>query len=323
MADDKSADDTPVEGKETEVNKQPELKGRLLTEEESTDWGNEVTFEEKDAKTEQSILRKELEIATEESEEEKPEESESEKIEEQLPAPVETIEIEDPGEFTPQDYSFEVVTYDDEGKKPKTVKVTSIEQWDELLESDPNMGSSAAVGKAFRKAQKMEIGIERDLAEYEVKKSEYEAAVESEQLKTQRNDTIFNEMQYLMDKGDLPKLTNEELTNLDWEDAAVVKAHPNIAPHKELLNYMRKENASRTKSKLAPLSSVLDAFNAMQLDSNRQKVEENKTKVAEARKQAGARVASGTPGPGQAVSPKGIAVGRVGDLSRLGQNWQV
>src|SRR4029077_16789578 len=111
----------------------------------------------------------------------------------------------------------------------------------------------------------------------------------------------------LVDKGELPSLTTEERESLNWEDEAVVKAHPNITKHKELLNYMRKENTSRTRAGLNPLSSVLDAFNAMQLDSKVKAETENKTKVAEARKAAGARVASGSPGPVSSVSPKGIA----------------
>lgn len=314
--------ETPEEGKENEVTEEAELKGKFLTDDESSDWGNEVVLVEKDPKTESSILRKEIEGATKEEEAEAEEGNEEAEIEEPV-VQTQVVEIEDPGEFKPQDYSFEVVTFDEDGKKPKTVKVTSIEQWDELLEGEANLGSSAAVGKAFRAAQKMDANLERDRAAHESAVKEYEAAVESSQVRTQRNDNIFNEMNYLIGKGDLPKLTVEERDNLDWDDGDVVKAHPNIKPHKELLNYMRRENGTRDKAGLAPLSSVLDAFNAMQLDTRRKADTEKETKVAEARKQAGARVASGSPGPTSAVSPKGIAVGRVGDLGRLGQNWQV
>lgn len=320
MADENT---TPAEENKEETTQPVELKGKLLTEQETTDWGNEVTLLEKAPKDESNVLRKELEDnANEEETEDNKTEEEIVVEDEKLPE-VHTVEIEDPGEFVPNDYSFEVTTFDEEGKKPKSVKVTSIEQWDELLESEVNLGSSAAVGKAFRAAQKMENGVDKDLAEWESKSQEYKTASEAQAIQEQRNQTIFNEMQYLVDKGELPKLTAEERDTLNWEDEAVRKAHPSIQKHRQLLNYMRKENGVRSKAGLNPLSSVLDAYNAMKLDTRVKADTERKAQVAEARKQAGARISSSSPAAGSAASPRGIAVGRVGDLGRLGQNWQV
>lgn len=318
MADDKPAENTQGNDKPAE-DAQPEeaqVKGKLLTDIEGTDWGNEVQLVEKDAKTEANVLKEEV------KEEEKPEEkAEVEPVKVEEEEDEQPIEIEAPGEFQPSDYSFDVVVYDEEGKKPKTIKVKSVDEWDELLEGEPNLGSSGAVSKAFRAAQRMELGLEKEREIWEQQVQEYEAAVESENLRIERNNTIFNEMQYLINKGELPNLTNEEMNSLNWKDEAVVKAHPNIAQHKELLNYMLSENKSRAKAGLAPLSSVIDAYNAMQLDSKIKAEKESQKKTAAARKEAGARVSSGTPGPVSAQSPRGIAVGRVGDLGRLGQNW--
>lgn len=234
-----------------------------------------------------------------------------EQQEEEIEQP-ETQYIEDPGDFQPNDYSFEVTVYDEEGNKPKTVKISSIEQWDELLESEPNLGSSLAVNKAFRQAQKMDSGIESDRKAWEEAKEEYDDAVKNQEQFEQRNTQIFNEMNYLINRGSLPKLTQEEMNNLDWNDKAVLAAHPNIKPHNDLLAFMRTENATRLKAGLAPLNSALDAYNAMQLDTRQQQEVDRKRQQGEARKAAGARVSGATTAPITSNAPKGVAVGRVG-----------
>lgn len=330
-ADDKAAN--PAPDASGDVPAEPVVKGKILSDEEHTNWGNELTIDEKPAKTEENVLKTEFEEAandgTQEESQEKPEEN-PDKTDEtdedigttDLPEPATTVIPDNPGEFKAPDLSFEVTTYDEEGNKPKTVKVNSIEQWEQILGDDPNLGNSLAVNKAFRAAQKMESGLEAAEKDYNTKVEEFNSAVEQNEIVTQRYQSIFNEMQYLTDRGDLPKLTKEETDNLDWEDPKVLTDHPNIAPHKELLNYMRQENGRRTKNGVSPLSSVVDAYNAMQLDTRVKTDQVAKTKAADARKEAGARVASGSANPVTAA-PKGIAVGRVGDLSRLGQNWSV
>lgn len=305
------------------------VRGKLLSEQESHEWGQEIRIEEKQVKTEANALRNEFEQSANNQgddaadQEDEPEEQHTPDDEAVAEPETEVTYIEDPGEFVPKDYSFEVTTFDSEGKKPKTTKVTSIEQWEELLEKEPNLGSSLAVNKAFRQAQKMESGIERDRQDWEKDKQEYDQAVENQKQVDERNTNIFNEMSYLIEKGDLPKLTAEERDKLDWSDQSVIKAHPNIKPHAELLAFMRTENAARIKAGLQPLNSALDAYNAMQLDTRRSADVAAKQRAGEARKAAGARVSSGNSTPLSAEQPKGIAVGRVGDLSRLGQNWQV
>jgi hypothetical protein len=331
MADNKQ-DDSAATAEDKSTEQQPaQVRGKLLSADESHEWGQELRIEEKQAKTEENILRKEFDEAanagaddgnTDEQEDADEgtaaDAAESEAAEEEQP--VETLE--DPGEFQPQDYSFEVTVYDEEGSKPKSVKIASIDEWEKLLADEPNLGSSLAVNKAFRQAQKMESNIERDYQQWSEAKKEYEEALEQDQVTQKRNDTIFNEMSYLIERGDLPKLTTEEMNNLNWNDPAVVKAHPNIAAHAELLQYMRTENATRLKAGLTPLQSALDAYNAMQLDTRRKQDIEARKAAGEARKAAGARVASGTTTPISMAQPRGIAVGRVSsDLSRLGQNW--
>lgn len=335
MAD--NTTDTNVQGSTTD--EQPpagpqQVHGKMLTEEESHEWGNLVEVNEPEAKTEQNVLRKEFEDAASIEQEEAAEtatdeQTEAEQEEEQSePEEVETQYVEDPGEFQPSDYSFEVAVYDNDTNRQHTVKVTSLEQWESLLEEmdskGENMGSSLAVNKAFRQASKMETGLERDKADYDKQKAEYEQAVANQQQMEQRNTQIFNEMNYLINRGDLPKLTQEEMNNLNWSDKAVLSAHPNIKPHAELLAFMRKENETRAKAGLAPLNSALDAYNAMQLDARRNQDIQTKKQAGEQRRQAGARVASASQAPIAASAPKGIMIGRVGrGLQNLGQNWEV
>lgn len=317
-----------ADNNKTEPQQPAQVHGKLLSDEESHEWGTNLQIVEKDAKTEQNALRTEFEDAASNDDTEEAETADTETEEDVSTESEEVVQpevqyIEDPGEFTPGDYSFDVTVFDKDGNKPKTVKVSSIDQWEQLLEEEPNLGSSVAVNKAFRQAQKMELNQEADQKAWAKDKEEYEQALANEKLQETRNNTIFNEINYLVGRGDLPKLTQEEQNNLNWDDAAVQKAHPNIAPHKELLNYMRSENATRLKNGLAPLNSALDAYNAMQLDTRRQADVETRKAAGEARKAAGARVSSGSSTPLSVAQPKGIAVGRVGDISRLGNNWNV
>ena len=307
--------------------------GRILTDQESAEWGLDTTIEEKTPEAQKNVLREELETATKGKTDDAGDATEAqETAQEHTEEDAGTVEeeagsqadlIEDPGEFQPSDYSFEVTVYNEKGEKPKNVKIGSIEEWEKLLEDEPNLGSSVAVNRAFRAAQKMESGIERERQEHEQRTKEYQEAAQAEQVRQERNQSIFNEMSYMMNRGDLPKLTQEEMNNLNWDDPAVLKAHPNIAPHKELLAYMVKENKARAKSGLPGLSSALDALNAMQVDTRRQADIEAKKAAGEARKAAGARVSSASSMPLSAAAPRGIAVGRnVGDLSSLGQGWR-
>lgn len=302
-------------------------------------WGNDaITIEEPDVLAPTSAMREELETAA--NAEETEEESEEDKNDENKEVDkVETVDepedleeerqfIEDPGEFKPNDYTFDVTVYDAEGKKPKTVKITSIDQWDELLESDPNFGTSSALMKAMRLSGKMERGLEEDKRTYEEKKKEYDEAVKSQQEYTAQVQTVANEMNYMAERGQLPKLTKDE-QNMQWyktgthtPDPDLIKAHPNIKAWTDLVLYMRRESATRTKAGLPPLSSALDAFNAMQLDSRHQDDQTKKQQQAQARKDAAAKVSSASTTPLSATAPAGIKVGRnLGSIQRLGANW--
>lgn len=296
------------------------VKGTLLTPEQAGEWGNDTVLVEKKPKTEANVLEEKIEP----DEADPPEEKDPPKIE---PEEVEdVVEIEDPGTYTPADYSFEVTTYteDKDGNliKPKTVKVTSIQQWEELLADDPNLGSSLAVNKAFRAAQKMESNLESDQKTHDAKKAVYDKAVAEQAQSEAVTNTWANEINYLEENGDLPKVP-AKFKNVAWvgvdADKEALKDE-SVKAQIDLLEYMRKENIKRRKLGLSDLGPE-GAFSRRALDTRKKTSDENKEKADNARKVAGARVAGSSPNP-VTVAPKGIAVGVGGSLRDLGNtSW--
>lgn len=233
-------------------------------------------------------------------------------------APIpQTPQTPDPGVFAPGDYSFEVVAYDSDGKNPKTHKIKSVEQWDELLERDPNLGSAAALLKAQRMANKMENGLERDEREHSDKKAKFDAEKAEIESKQAATDTMVAEIGYLQSKGDLPEVA-KKYVNADWSDPEVAK-QPGVKEQLALLNYMRKENKARLSAKLKPMTSILDAFNAFQIDQARKGKATGKVTAAAQRKTAGARVAATSPAPASGGAPSWVSVGQGGNLRDIGR----
>lgn len=288
-----------------------ETKGTAIPMPEEIEWGNQVRFSEPTVKDEQgNEHRTEEEETTEDA-------PEAEELEEAVGEPEEVAPVTllpDPGEFKPGDHSFDVVSYDEDGKNPKITKIKSVDQWDELLNTDPNLGSAAALMKAQRLATKMETALEREQKEHETAKKAYDEQQTAVTQQAEALQTMTNEISYLVEKGFLPKVANQYV-NADWSDTEIAK-QAGVKEQLELLTYMKSENARRTKAGLKPMSSMIDGFNAMQLDQNRKKDTEKKKELGEARKAAGARVSGSTPSA-LTAAPKGIAVGRVGRLSDL------
>lgn len=307
---------TPIiENNEVVEPKIGEVKGKVLNADEITAWGNDTQITEPIVKREDGS---EVKSVVDESpavvEPETPTAPEPEVI-------VPQITVEDPGEFTPEDYSFTVTTYNEESKKPKNVKITSVEQWDELLEQDPNLGSPAALLKADRAAAKMESNQERDKSNWETAKEAYDIELERVNQSEQTTQTWANEIDYLTERGDLPKI-DPKFENVLWvgpnADKEALKDE-SVKARVELLEYLKKENTSR-KSRGISLMGPVDAYNAMQLDTRRKSDIDTKKQADEARKAAGARVAGSTPSP-VTTTPKGIAVGRAGSLRDLVGGW--
>lgn len=222
--------------------------------------------------------------------------------------------LEDPGEYVPEDYSFEVTVYDEDNKNPKTVKVGSPEDFEKLLDEDKNFGSASALMRAQRMATKMESKADADKVKWEQTKREF---TDQQTQVTATNEAIqktANELNYLVSKGKLPEVP-KKYQNADWTDPAVAK-QPGVKEQLELLNYMGKENEARRKAGLSDLTPST-ALTEMRAEVAEKALKDNESKAGEARRQAGARVAGSTPAPASAA-PKGVSVGRsFGDLSNL------
>lgn len=321
---------TPIVTNEEPVNTNQEnsekapIKGVHLDDEQINKIQEGTVLIEKKPKTEANALKPEDDNQDDNGEqsEDKSTPPEATETDDQLE---EVIEIEDPGEYKAPDYSFEVTVYseDKDGNlvKPKTIKVDSIDKWEQLLADEPNLGTSLAINKAFRAAQKMESGLDADRKDYDKRKAEYDKAVADDSQSKAQIKSWENEIAYLEDRGDLPKVP-AKFKNVSWIGTNADKealADESVKVHVELLEYMRKENIKRRKLGLGDLGPE-SAFNARMRDSRDEQANNAKKKAATARKEAGSRVSGSTSNPMSAAAPPGIAVGVGGSLRDLSNN---
>lgn len=225
------------------------------------------------------------------------------------------VTLADPGEYVPKDYSFEVQVFDAENKNPKTVKISSVDDWDALLEGDANLGSALALTKGMRLATQMESKSDADRTKYDEAKVAYDAQVQEANAQIAGTNRLLAGLNYLVDKGELPKIATKYV-NADWKDPEVAK-QDGVKEQIELLTYMERENKARIVAGLDPFGSVLDAWNAFVIDQAKTRAKTDKDTAGAARKEAGAKVASPAPAA-MTTAPKGIAVGRGGSLRDLG-----
>lgn len=225
------------------------------------------------------------------------------------------VTAQDPGEYVPADYSFEVTD-----KSGKTVKISTPEEAEKFSDDDENFQTAKDLKNFLSKSQKMESKLDRDYEKWEEKKQTFTQQLETE---TSRRETVTNyesEFNYLATKGLIPKLS-AELQTANWQDPEIAK-NEDVKIYSDILNYLVEENKLRAKANVKPMTSIVDAYNAWQLDTNRQKTEDSKKAAADARKAAGAKVASSSPAQQGTFVPKGIAVGRSGIFSRGHANWE-
>lgn len=286
-----------------------DTRAHILTDEEMESWKN--------GEDEGPVLRRAADVEPEvEPEPEKPV-VEPPKVEATSEVTLPTIQAVDPGEYVPVDYSFDVTIYDADGNKPRTVKVSSVEEFDALLEADSNFGNYAALAKAQRAADKMESNSERDLAKWETDKETYDTEAELTNGRLTILNNVANEMAYLAGRGDLPTIT-KELEEANWSDPEIA-SQLGVKERIEILQYIEKENAILEKAGLAQNNSPIAAWRAMQLEATKTKAVDERKVAGEARKAAGAKVGGSQPAEATNV-PKGIAVGRVnpGGLRDMG-----
>jgi len=194
------------------------------------------------------------------------------------PAQVQTPEpapqLVDPGEFTPNDYSFSVVLADG-----STVSITKPEDI-ESLSADIEFAKPADLIKFNADYAKMVTGLEADRKAYEADKAKYDEGVAAQEQQEQFVSGIESGMSYLEASGDLPAVP-AQYENADWSDPEVAK-QPGVKERVAIIEYMASENARRDKAGVPRLTSVLDAHNAMQLKAMREEatVKANTAKAA-------------------------------------------
>ena len=252
-----------------------------------------------------SIAGHPKEEEVEEDEEEQEEEVVEETQQEVADIPVQLV---DPGEYTPADYSFEIEV---EGKK---ITITDPKQAETVMDENADKFTATELLRIIRQTSKMESKLESDKSDFDKKKEEYTTKKADLDAQQESINTVASEITYLVSKGKLPKVA-AEYQNADWSDPEVAKK-PGVKEQVELLTYMRTENAARTKAGLKPITSAIDAWNAWQLDNKSSDEAKDKAVQAKARKNASAKVAGSSPNPVN-LAPKGIAVGRAMSLTDL------
>lgn len=235
--------------------------------------------------------------------------------------PVSAITTQDPGEYKAADYSFEVTL-----KDGKTVKVKSVEEAEKLADDPDNFETPKQLMDFINKQNKMRISLDRDYEKWEAQHKTFTDQLETETQRRETVETFVGEMNYLVGKGLLPKIA-KEYVDADWSDPEIAK-QDGVKEQIALLNYMTKENSVRKKAGVKPITSVVDAYNAWQMDEGHQKAESKakeaeaaKKAAIEARKIASARVAGVTPAQQGAYVPKGIAVGNPHVFDRNSAKW--
>lgn len=233
---------------------------------------------------------------------------------EQFDDPVPIITVEDPGEYKEKDYSFEIEI---EGKKHK---VTSADEADELADKYADKLTANQLGTLIRKGAQIEIKQDRDKSDWQKQKDKFNEQTKAEDERWDDVNKKAREFKYMVSKNMIPAIP-KEFEEADWNDPQVQK-QPGVKEHIEILTYMAKENLARKKADLDPITSVLDAFNAMKVDEGYKKKEEDKKAAGEARREAGSRVAGVSAGSNNTYAPKGIAVGNPNALKRGAAIWE-
>lgn len=233
------------------------------------------------------------------------------------PEPV--VTTQDPGDYQPADYSFEVTN-----KDGKTIKISTPEEAENFADDDENFQTARDLKNFLSKSGKMETKLDRDYEKWEQQKQTYDQQVQTEQERTQTVQSLTSGFEYLISKGLMPAINPSDATK-PWLDPETgrpteIASHPGVKEQIELINYMVKENEARTKAGVPVLTNALDAHNAWKLETGQQVADQEQQQASQRRKSAGARVAATSPNNQQPYVPKGIAVGRSDIFRRGGQS---
>ncbi len=233
------------------------------------------------------------------------------------PAPI--LTVQDPGEFKPGDYSFNVILKD--GKK---FSVKTPEDAEKLADDPENFETPAQLMDFINKQNKMTRNLERDEEKYKEQKEQFEAQSEQENQRQEVVENVAKEIQYLIDKGELPKIDDPAIKQR-WEtdpsasqDKEFIK-NPGVAEQIQLVNKIAEEREARVKAGLSPNVSAIDMWREIKSSVEAKKTE-NKA-AGESRKAAGSRVAGVSATAQAPYVPKGISVGNPNVFKRDQAVW--
>lgn len=284
---------------------------------EQVDAANEAEMQkwEGDFKPEDLVIPyKREQVAQSAEEEETTDDVAQVEEEEEYEEPTPVVTLEDPGEYTPKDYSFEIEI------KGKTYKVDSSDRAAELADEFAEDLTAKQLVSLVTKGTNIDIKQSKDREDWEKRHNAFEEQSNAEKERQETISSMEKEFNYLVSKGLMPQI-EEKYLNADWTDPEVAK-QPGVKEQKALLNYMVKENKERAKAGVKQLTSVVDAFNAWQQDNGRKKTAEEHKAAGEARKEASSRVAGVSPAAQAPYVPKGIAVGNPNVFRRNQAIWQ-
>lgn len=221
-------------------------------------------------------------------------------------------EVQDPGEFQPQDYSFGITTTD--GKVHQIKSPEDADAFADLIDKDPELMSAKALLEFTRNANKMEAGIDTDKKTWETQKEEFDKTTAQNETVANTYKGIENGMAYLEKKGDLPAVDPQYAT-ANWEDAEVAK-QPGVKERLDILAFIAKENVAREAAGLDPSFDVLAAHTAMELEAMKTNAKQEEDEEKKTRQVKAAMIGGNAPFIPSNV-PSNKIVGPGGNISDL------
>lgn len=287
---------------------------KAANEAELAKWEGDFTPEDLEVKYSNDEVADDKKEEKKDDKKEEPETKETKQpVTEEYSEPDPIVTVEDPGEYTPKDYSFEIEI------DGKSVKVSSVEEAEQIAEDNAEKLNAKQIISLMTKASRMESKLERDKEEWQSQKDKFEDQTKLENERKETIENVANEFAYLVGEGLLPEVP-DAYKDADWSDPEVAK-QDGVKEQIELLNYMVKQNEKRAKSGIKPITSVVDAFNAWSADKERKAAENASKQAGEQRRAAGAKVAGVSASQQGTYVPKGIAVGDPNKLKRSVSIW--
>lgn len=224
---------------------------------------------------------------------------------------------DNPGDFKPGDYSFEITTTD--GKSHKISTPEDAEGFGALLDDDPAIIVASQFAKFNSKLAVMEQGIAADKREFDAKKADFDAQQQLDDNRTQMITNVDSGFKYLQSQGKLTAVPTELNTgSVRWEDHRDNEA---IKQRLDILAYMNKDNEERLTAGLEPSFDAVSAYNAMRLENMEKTAGQTSKRQVTDRQRKGSLV-----GAPSAYEPhgqtKGSIVGEGGSLNDLLRDFE-